>query len=140
MAARERSHLVGMDLHRVSPFFHLRSAEGRCWWTRIHPAWNMSAPFQNPIAMAIATSPTRTNGTKEAKQGKRHTLRWSAEDRKRIVDSLNVLLANYQVHYQKLRNYHWNVTGGDFFDIHQNLEEQYGEAQENIDLTAERVH
>lgn len=70
---------------------------------------------------------------------KRHSLHWSARDRKRIVDSLNTLLANYQVHYQKLRNYHWNVTGGDFFDIHEQLELQYTEAQANIDLIAERV-
>ncbi|MBL7953214.1 MAG: DNA starvation/stationary phase protection protein [Flavobacteriales bacterium] len=70
---------------------------------------------------------------------KRHSLHWTATDRKRIVDSLNILLANYQVHYQKLRNYHWNVTGGDFFDIHEQLELQYTQAQENIDLIAERV-
>lgn len=70
---------------------------------------------------------------------KRHTLRWTAEERKRITASLNTLLANYQVHYQKLRNYHWNVTGGDFFDVHEKLELQYTEAQTNIDLIAERI-
>ena len=70
---------------------------------------------------------------------KRHTLRWTADERKRITDSLNTLLANYQVHYQKLRNYHWNVTGADFFDIHEHLELQYTEAQANIDLIAERI-
>lgn len=89
--------------------------------------------------MTAATSHPKTNGVKEARQGKRHTLRWTAEERRRIVDSLNTLLAHYQVHYQKLRNYHWNVTGGDFFDIHENLELQYTEAQQNIDLIAERV-
>jgi starvation-inducible DNA-binding protein len=94
--------------------------------------------------MATATA-TRSNGSKttadhkEKAQGKRHTLRWGAEERQRIVTSLNELLANYQVHYQKLRNYHWNVTGGDFFDIHMELETQYTEAQQNIDLIAERV-
>lgn len=68
-----------------------------------------------------------------------HSLRWSATERKRLSDSLNALLANYEVHYQKLRNYHWNVTGGDFFDIHENLELQYTQSQTNIDLIAERV-
>lgn len=77
---------------------------------------------------------TKTNTTT-----KRHSLHWTAAERKRLVDSLNILLANYQVHYQKLRNYHWNVTGGDFFDIHEKLELQYNEAQANIDLIAERV-
>lgn len=70
---------------------------------------------------------------------KRHTLRWTAQERSRSATSLNTLLANYQIHYQKLRNYHWNVTGGDFFDIHETLELQYTEAQTNIDLIAERV-
>lgn len=70
---------------------------------------------------------------------KRHTLHWTPDERKRITDPLNTLLANYQVHYQKLRNYHWNVTGADFFDIHENLELQYTEAQANIDLIAERI-
>lgn len=89
--------------------------------------------------MATTTSPAKTNGTVRNTTNKRHTLRWTGDERKRITESLNVLLANYQVHYQKLRNYHWNVTGGDFFDIHENLELQYTQAQENIDLIAERV-
>ena len=32
---------------------------------------------------------------------------------KRSVENLNKLLSDYQVFYQKLRNYHWNVTGPD---------------------------
>lgn len=87
--------------------------------------------------MATATATPTKNG--KATERKRHSLHWSEADRTRIVDSLNTLLANYQVHYQKLRNYHWNVTGGDFFDIHVELEAQYTEAQANIDLIAERV-
>lgn len=68
-----------------------------------------------------------------------HSLRWSPKERQRLADSLNELMANYEIHYQKLRNYHWNVTGGDFFDIHENLEQQYTQSQTNIDLIAERV-
>jgi starvation-inducible DNA-binding protein len=56
-----------------------------------------------------------------------------------IVEALNLLLCNYSVLYQKIRNYHWNVTGGDFFDIHEKLEEEYLAAAENIDDIAERV-
>jgi starvation-inducible DNA-binding protein len=56
-----------------------------------------------------------------------------------IVDSLNKLLANYSVHYQKLRNYHWNVKGGDFFDIHEQFENQYNDAKVAIDDIAERI-
>ncbi len=57
----------------------------------------------------------------------------------RMVEGLNKLLANYHVHYQKLRNYHWNVKGEDFFDIHEEFEKQYNETKENIDEIAERV-
>lgn len=56
-----------------------------------------------------------------------------------IVTALNTLLANYHVHYQKLRNFHWNVVGSDFFDIHEKFEDQYNEVKLNIDDVAERI-
>ena len=56
-----------------------------------------------------------------------------------IVTALNNLLASYHVHYQKLRNFHWNVVGPDFFDIHEKFEEQYNEVKLNIDEVAERI-
>jgi starvation-inducible DNA-binding protein len=60
-------------------------------------------------------------------------LGWTADETERISSALNELLANYQVHYQKLRNYHWNVKGSDFFDLHQEFETLYTEANQNID-------
>lgn len=66
-------------------------------------------------------------------------LGFTGEETKEIVNSLNILLANYHVFYQKLRNYHWNVTGGDFFDLHEKFEELYTEAVANIDEIAERI-
>lgn len=56
-----------------------------------------------------------------------------------LVDALNQILANYSVHYQKLRNFHWNVRGGDFFDIHEKFEDQYNVAKVAIDDIAERI-
>lgn len=56
-----------------------------------------------------------------------------------VVESLNALLANYAVLYQKIRNFHWNVVGGDFFDVHEKLEEEYTAAAEEIDDVAERI-
>ncbi len=56
-----------------------------------------------------------------------------------LVDALNKLLANYSVHYQKLRNFHWNVKGADFFDIHENFENQYNDAKVVADDIAERI-
>lgn len=66
-------------------------------------------------------------------------LGWTDEETARITEVLNRLLANYSVHYQKLRNYHWNVKGSDFFDLHERFEQQYNEARENIDEIAERI-
>ena len=56
-----------------------------------------------------------------------------------VVKSLNDLLANYQVHYQKLRNFHWNVKGPDFFDLHHQFELEYNEVKAQIDEIAERI-
>lgn len=66
-------------------------------------------------------------------------LGWSTGETEDITQSLNELLANYTVHYQKLRNYHWNVKGSDFFDLHEQFEIQYTEAIRNIDDLAERI-
>ena len=66
-------------------------------------------------------------------------LGYSKAETKEVVDALNALLANYHVHYQKLRNYHWNVQGADFFDIHEQFELQYEQAKLNIDEIAERI-
>ena len=58
---------------------------------------------------------------------------------KPIVDHLNDLLANYHVHYQKLRCCHWNVKGSHFFTLHIKFEELYTNAQLTIDELAERI-
>ncbi|MCK0160933.1 Dps family protein [Allomuricauda sp. F6463D] len=56
-----------------------------------------------------------------------------------IVVSLNTLLANYQVFYNKLRNFHWNIEGPDFFELHEEFENEYNTVKENIDIVAERI-
>ncbi|MCX2451664.1 DNA starvation/stationary phase protection protein [Pedobacter sp. PLR] len=56
-----------------------------------------------------------------------------------IVDMLNDYLANYHIHYQKLRGCHWNVKGQNFFTLHIKFEELYTNAQLTIDEIAERV-
>ena len=56
-----------------------------------------------------------------------------------VVDKLNQLLINYQVHYQNLRLFHWNVKGPFFFVLHEKFEELYNEAAMKIDEVAERV-
>lgn len=61
------------------------------------------------------------------------------KDIKPVVDMLNDYLANYQVHYQKLRGCHWNVKGQNFFTLHIKFEELYTNAQLTIDEIAERI-
>lgn len=56
-----------------------------------------------------------------------------------VVKELNLLLADYHVYYQKLRNFHWNILGRSFFDLHEKFEEMYEDARTKIDEIAERV-
>ncbi len=58
---------------------------------------------------------------------------------KPVVDHLNDLLANYHIHYQKLRGCHWNVKGQNFFTLHVKFEELYNNAVITIDELAERI-
>lgn len=60
-------------------------------------------------------------------------------DVKPVVDLLNDYLANYHIHYQKLRGCHWNIKGQNFFTLHLKFEELYTSAQLTIDEIAERV-
>ncbi|PWJ58847.1 starvation-inducible DNA-binding protein [Dyadobacter jejuensis] len=56
-----------------------------------------------------------------------------------VVDLLNQYLANYHIHYQKLRGCHWNIKGQNFFTLHVKFEELYTNAQLTIDEIAERI-
>ena len=56
-----------------------------------------------------------------------------------VVIELNQLLADYHMYYQNLRNFHWNITGKNFFDLHNKFEELYTDARTKIDEIAERI-
>jgi len=55
------------------------------------------------------------------------------------VKELNILLADYHLYYQKLRNYHWNIVGHNFFDLHEQFEVMYDDAKLKVDEIAERI-
>src|SRR5690606_4261327 len=57
----------------------------------------------------------------------------------KTVKELNVLLADFHIYYQKLRNFHWNVIGKNFFDLHEKFEELYDDAKLKVDEIAERI-
>lgn len=56
-----------------------------------------------------------------------------------VVLELNILLADYTVYYQKLRAFHWNLLGKNFFDLHEMFEEMYNDAKVKVDDIAERI-
>lgn len=55
------------------------------------------------------------------------------------VNELNILLADYHLYYQKLRNFHWNIVGKSFFDLHLKFEEMYDDVKLKVDEIAERI-
>ena len=58
---------------------------------------------------------------------------------KELVGELNLLLADYQMFYQNLRGFHWNIKGKEFFELHLKFEELYNDAVVKIDEIAERI-
>jgi len=56
----------------------------------------------------------------------------------KVVDILNKVLANEFVLSVKTRNYHWNVIGPNFSELHKFFDEQYGQLDDIIDQVAER--
>jgi starvation-inducible DNA-binding protein len=63
----------------------------------------------------------------------------SAADRQSIADALVRVLADTYTLYLKTHNYHWNVTGPQFNDLHAMFMTQYTELWTSVDLIAERV-
>jgi starvation-inducible DNA-binding protein len=63
----------------------------------------------------------------------------TASDRDGSAKLLNTLLADEFVLYTKTRNYHWNVTGSTFGELHRLFNEQYDQLNQIVDDVAERV-
>jgi starvation-inducible DNA-binding protein len=61
------------------------------------------------------------------------------KDRTSVVKILNALLADEYVLYTKTRNYHWNVVGPQFNDLHKFFGEQYEQLDGFVDEVAERA-
>ena len=63
----------------------------------------------------------------------------SATDRASITQALSKVLADTYTLYLKTHNYHWNVTGPQFNDLHAMFMTQYTELWTSVDLIAERI-
>ena len=55
------------------------------------------------------------------------------------ADLLKSILADQFLLYSKSRNYHWNVTGPNFYGLHAVFEKIYDELAEDVDTMAERI-
>ncbi|HET9052991.1 MAG TPA: ferritin-like domain-containing protein, partial [Cyclobacteriaceae bacterium] len=56
-----------------------------------------------------------------------------------IALELNKVLADEFVLYAKTLNYHWNVEGNNFMEMHKFYENQFEQLDEIIDSVAERT-
>lgn len=56
-----------------------------------------------------------------------------------VAEELNKLLADEVVLYMKTRNYHWNIEGPNFHELHLFYEGQYNQLDEIMDQVAERI-
>ncbi|MGK9154273.1 Dps family protein [Acinetobacter radioresistens] len=63
----------------------------------------------------------------------------STEGRKKIVEGLSRLLADSYTLYLMTHNFHWNVTGPMFSNLHAMFMEQYTEQWNALDIIAERI-
>jgi starvation-inducible DNA-binding protein len=63
----------------------------------------------------------------------------SEEERKAIAHGVSELLADTYTLYLKTHNFHWNVVGPRFHDLHLMFEAQYTELSTAVDDVAERI-
>ncbi|RXT15354.1 Dps family protein [Ammoniphilus sp. CFH 90114] len=56
-----------------------------------------------------------------------------------LTEMINKQIANWSVMFIKLHNFHWYVTGEQFFTLHTKFEEFYTEGALHIDELAERL-
>jgi starvation-inducible DNA-binding protein len=61
------------------------------------------------------------------------------KSRQEVGDALARLLADTYGIYLKTQNFHWNLSGSEFYSLHILFEKQYQELAEAIDEIAERI-
>lgn len=63
----------------------------------------------------------------------------NSDDRSTVADALSRVLADTYTLYLQTHNFHWNVTGPQFRNLHLMFEEQYTELATAVDDIAERI-
>jgi starvation-inducible DNA-binding protein len=67
------------------------------------------------------------------------TPRLGLEGSAKVADILNSVLADETVLYVKTLNFHWNVTGENFGELHKFFQKQYEALSGHMDAVAERI-
>ena len=62
-----------------------------------------------------------------------------AKELQAVANELQKILADEFILYTKTRNYHWNVEGNNFMELHKFYESQYEALDEIMDEVAERI-
>lgn len=102
------------------------------------PSWTLGRDTyqeKEPATTIIETA--KTNSKEESIM--KPNIDLSDEQRDGVVKILNLVLSDEYLLYTKTRNYHWNVVGPQFNDLHKFFEEQYTELNEVVDDVAERA-
>lgn len=63
----------------------------------------------------------------------------SEEHLQLVANELQKVLADEVVLYIKTRNYHWNIEGDNFMELHKLYQTMYEQMEDFIDDTAERI-
>ena len=82
---------------------------------------------------------TRGPATKPQGLGLEPNIGINVNNRETVSKLLNVLLSDEYLLYVKTQNYHWNVTGLMFNDLHLFFGKQHEELASIVDMVAERV-
>ena len=101
------------------------------------PSWTLGRDRYQEKQSATAIIETAKTNSKEESILKPN-IGLSEEQCVGVAKILDILLSDEYVLYTKTRNYHWNVLGPQFNDLHKFFEEQYTELTQIVDDTAER--
>jgi starvation-inducible DNA-binding protein len=102
------------------------------------PCWTLGRDRYTENEPTAATIETANAKTKE-EPTMNLNIGLSDDQRSAVAKILNTLLSDEYVLYTKTRNYHWNVLGPQFNDLHKFFEEQYTELNVVVDDVAERA-
>jgi len=103
--------------------------------------FRLTTAYQARRPFARKTQPAFASGSRlsVSKLKMKTNIGLNDEARLEVGQMLNLILADESVLYATTRDYHWNVTGGNFRSLHLQFEEQYTQIAGWIDEVAERA-